>query len=589
MKKWLIILSTVFFTLTATAEIKPLPANQVFHHSVALVDPNTLSLNWNIEPGYFLYADRLYLCSTKKANLEIGPLRFPPAIKKTNPLGQVNRIYRNALELSVPILGQHPGKAILTLAFQGCSDEGFCYPPEKFQIEATIDEQLALTHVEFLSNTPTAKVHSIDQNDQIQAIFRSNYWSVILLSFFGLGLLLAFTPCVLPMIPVLSGIIVGHGPISTRKAFGLSLSYVFSMACTYAGLGVIAASLGKNLQIAMQSPIVIGLFSGVFVLLALSMFGLYDLKLPVSWQARLAQRNKMQASGHYLSAAAMGCLSSLVLSPCVTPPLVGALGYIAKSGNVWLGGWALFFLGFGMGAPLLLIGTSAGQWLPKAGYWMNAVKSFFGFLMLGVAIYLINRIIPPAFTMALWGALLVFAGIYCDAFVSGDSHRAKVKQACGMIILVYGLVLLLGASMGSTSFIEPLAGAFVTGQPRAVPSTITVVTTSDELHQAIQDAHDMPVLLDFYADWCTSCKILEHSLFDDPGIKQTLQQFKIIKVDITDNSSAQQALLNEYQVIAPPTFIFLNKQGDELANMRLVGEVSKANFMQQLDAVKELS
>jgi thiol:disulfide interchange protein DsbD len=296
----------------------------------------------------------------------------------------------------------------------------------------------------------------------------------------------------------------------------------------------------------------------------------------------------MGSSGHSLGAAAMGCLSSLVLSPCVTPPLVGALSYIAKSGNSLLGGSALFSLGFGMGAPLLLIGTSAGKWLPKAGYWMNAVKSFFGFLMLGVAIYLISRIIPATITLALWGCLLVFAGIYSDAFVSGDSHRAKVKQACGMIILVYGLVLLIGASMGSTSYLQPLAGAFA-NKTMVTESPTQVVKTVDELHQAIIDSKDKPVLLDFYADWCTSCKVLEQSLLGDIDVKQMLRQFSVIKVDITESGDAQQAILNEYQVIAPPTFIFMNKAGEELANMRLVGEVSKANFMQQLEAAKELS
>ena len=584
MKKWFIgiVISFAFFTSTIFASSTPLPANEVFQIKTQLTDPNNFAIVWSIKKGYFLYTDRLQLACDGQGNITIGSLRFPQSQKKTDQLGQVISIYRDELSLQVPVLGQKPGEATLSIHYQGCSDEGFCYPPEDRQIHLAIDKQLALVEVE-LNDIPekTNNQAAPPKPDHIESLFNSEYWYVVLLTFYGLGLLLAFTPCVLPMIPVLSGIIVGHGHISTKKAFGLSCAYVLSMATTYAALGIVVAQLGKNLQIVMQSPAMIISFAGLFVILSLSMFGLYDLKLPVSWQAKLAQFNRAQSTGHYLSAALMGCLSSLVLSPCVTPPLVGALSYIAKSEDLILGAGALFALGLGMGTPLLLIGTSAGKFLPKAGHWMNAIKSFFGFLLLGMAIYLLDRIAPPSLIMALTGVLLIIAGIYADALTIGHTHREKLKQACGIVFLVYGLVLLIGASMGSTQFLQPLAGIFAKSAS-ATESSSFVVTTPEELEQRLAQSSKKPFILDFYADWCTSCKILEKTLWQNPDIKEALHDITLIKVDVTESSADQRALLKQYHVIAPPTFIFLNKEGQEIPRSRLVGEISAQELMHQI-------
>ena len=573
--------------LSSSVSAAPPPAQEVFQTSVKLVDPNSFLIIWKIKPAYFLYADRIQFIADQSSRFTLGTLHFPPTLTKTDRLDHHYPVYRNELILPVPILGQQAGASFLTIAFQGCADDGFCYPPERHRIELIIDDHLALTDVklvqEYHSTSPSS---STNQHQKITAVFDSHYWPITLLLFFGLGLLLAFTPCVLPMIPVLSGIIVGHDKISTKKAFGLSLSYVLSMAFTYALLGVTVALLGENLQITMQSPLIISLFSGLFVLLALSMFGLFEFKLPVSWQAKLAQLTRQQSSGHYLSAAIMGCLSTLVLSPCVTAPLVGTLAYIAQSGDLILGGGALFTMGLGMGVPLLIIGTSAGKWLPKAGIWMNAVKSFFGFLLLALAIYLLTRILPATLMMALWAMLFIFAGIYAGALLKGQTHQEKLKQSVGIILLVYGLILLIGASLGNHNPLQPLENLSL--QTNTIDSRFKtreselIVTNSSELQTALSNTKGKPVMLDFYADWCTSCKVMEATTLRDPILQKALEKIVVIKVDVTHNTAAQQALLKDYQVIAPPTFIFINSQGHEVSGARLVGEVSSQDFITQL-------
>lgn len=594
MKKWFKFLGLAALCLLSsiTSAATPPPARVVFQAEVKLVDPNSFFITWKIKPGYFLYADRIKLSAEQNSNFAIGSLQFPPTLTKTDRLGHKYHVYRNELTLAVPILGQQAGSSFLSVAFQGCADDGFCYPPETHQIQLNIDNHLALSDVKFVKeyNNFVSSPNTTNPNITIAAAFSSHYWPATLLIFFGLGLLLSFTPCVLPMIPVLSGIIVGHDKISTRKAFGLSLSYVLSMALTYAMIGVAVALLGENLQIAMQSPLIITLFSVVFVLLALSMFGLFDLKLPVSWQAKLAQVTRRQESGHYISAAIMGCLSTLVLSPCVTAPLVGALGYIAQSGDLLLGGSALFAMGLGMGAPLLLIGTSAGKWLPKTGVWMNAVKSFFGILLLAVAIYLLARILPATLTMILWAVLLIFSGVYAGALTKGQTHREKLKQSLGIVLFGYGLIVLIGASLGNTNPLQPLENLSLknnaTNSLSQAKTTEHIVTNSAELKELLAQSQGNPVMLDFYADWCTSCKVMEATTLNDLDLKKALKRFIVIKVDITNNTADQQNLLKEYNVIAPPTFIFIDSQGQEASNSRLVGEVSSQDFINQLVGIE---
>lgn len=590
MKKWFLTLLLGLFSLYAYS--MPLPAEEVFKVTTRLIDPNTFIVNWQIAEGHFLYHDRIKISQEPPRFLDIGELRFPRSLKKMDKLGHTQHIYQQMLSLPVAILSKKAGVFYLNLSFQGCAENGFCYPPQTLRIKLTIANNLSLNQVDLepISNSSAPITTSSNNNrDAITAIFDHHHWAMILLIFFGLGLLLAFTPCVLPMVPVLSGIIIGQGKqLSTRKAMFLSLSYVLSMATTYAIIGAVIAQLGSNLQIIMQSPFAISLLCLIFVILAFSVFGFFEIKLPTSWQSKLIKTSGSQTSGYYLSAAVMGCLSTLILSPCVTAPLIGALGYIAQSGNVLLGSLALFFLGLGLGAPLLLIGTSMGKWLPRSGNWMNTVKDFFGFLLLALAIFLLSRIISPSLTLALWGSLLIFASIYAGALIPAVTTKRKVQQGFSILLLIYGTLLLIGASMGNHDPLQPLA---VSRKPlnshNHLGLTNQSITTLAQLQQALTKAKGRPVMVDFYADWCTSCKIIEATTLKNKHIKQALKNFVILKVDMTQNGVVDQALVQKYHIVAPPTFIFFDRQGKELAAHRLVGDQSIHTFLEKLRLVRQ--
>lgn len=595
MKKWFLFYFGIFlFLLNFNSFAAPKPADEVFQMAVKVQDPNTLILNFQIQPGYYLYRDRIHVHSSEEKAVTLGALRFPEALKKPDRQGGVISIYRKDLSLPLPVLGGQGGETLITVQYQGCSDDGFCYPPETGQIKLGFDDKLALISAErfsAISKEGSADVTANPVTSSVELVFTSHYWFVTLLIFYGFGLLLSFTPCILPMIPVLSGILVGHGHnISTRKAFLLSLTYVLSMAFTYSILGAMVALVGANLQITMQSPWAISLFSLLFVLLSLSMFGLYELQLPLSWQTKLTSINSNQTKGHYISAGIMGLLSTLILSPCVTAPLIGALSYIAHSGNVIMGASSLFFLSLGMGTPLLLIGTSAGHWLPKTGHWMNAVKFLFGIMLLAVAIYLMSRILPATISMGLWAILLIFSGVYSGALLPAYSHQDKFKQASGIILLIYGVFLLTGASMGGSDILRPLA-------LWASPSSVTTAnvfasTTVDNLSEvksaiATAKAKDRVIMLDFYADWCESCHQIEATVFRDPKVLAVLKKIVILKADVTTNNKADKVLMHYFNVVAPPTFLFFDKLGKERVDLRLVGNVTSADFMRSLEGIQQ--
>ncbi|STY28452.1 thiol:disulfide interchange protein DsbD [Legionella wadsworthii] len=578
MKKWFLLLVCCFTALTLHAN--PLPASEVFHVNATKVDPNTFAINFQIKPNYFLYSDRIKLTIKKDGAIQLGDLRFPPTEKKTDKLGHEYTVYRNQVTIPVGILGNNAGKALIDLHYQGCSDDGFCYAPETKTISLTINGDLALSKVSLeQSSKEKPEVSEETQNDAVAELFTHN-WFFILISFYGFGLLLSFTPCILPMVPVLSGIIIGHGKeITTGKAFFLSLSYVLSMSITYSIIGAVVALLGANLQISMQSPWAIGIFSLIFLLLAISMFGFYEFKLPHSWQAKI-HGSSNRRGGHYWGAAIMGCLSTLILSPCVTAPLIGALTYIAQTGNILLGCLTLFVLGLGMGTPLLLIGTSAGKWLPETGSWMNTIKALFGIIFIAVAIELMSRIAPSLFTMISWACLLIFSGIYSGALTYSATHREKFNQGIGLILLVYGFLILIGASMGATNPLQPL-----TVQAANATTIQSQVQDLETIKQKIADARGQPVMLDFYADWCTSCKVMEATTFKDQRIQEALARFMVIKIDVTANNTNNKAILNYFQVVAPPTFLFIDEQGKEMNHFKLVGEISTNKFLKTLKQI----
>lgn len=580
--KWLFPLLAYLYSALSLAS--PLPAGDVFKLETKKIDANTMNLTWSIKPGYFLYRERFSITVPEDANVQIGNIRFPEPQTKTDKEGRSIDIYRSHLTLTIPILGKQAGETLMWVAYQGCSDQGFCYPPQTQNISLSVNQELALIKTALYQEPldkpepPPAK-----SSADFASFFTAHYWPISLLIFFGFGLLLSFTPCVLPMVPVLSGIIVGHGPsLTPRKAFLLSLSYVVSMAFTYAVIAAIVATLGANLQVIMQSPWAIILFALIFVLLAFAMFGLFELRLPVSWQAKLALLNRRQGSGHYLGAAIMGCLSILILSPCVTAPLIGALSYIAQSGNILFGSLSLFFLGLGMGTPLLLIGTSAGHLLPKAGHWMNTVNYFFGVLLLGIAIYLLSRLMPPSLSMGLWAILLIFAGIFAGAMIPGKTPHDRFKQAVGIIMLVYGLLLLVGASMGCSNPLQPLA-PWSNNKGEALPQAqVLNPRTLAEVNSSLEQAQGKPVMIDFYADWCASCKYLETTVLQNPKVLSLLKHVVVLKIDITANNEDDKAILKHFNVLAPPTFLFLNREGKELPELRLEGEVGVQEFLRSL-------
>jgi thiol:disulfide interchange protein DsbD len=577
MRKNILISAFLFFSIISQFLCaQPPSAQEVFIVKATRVDPNSFTLSWSIKPGFYLYKDRIQLKEGKNKIFTLGKMIFPASQNITDRQGHTSAVYQQQLTLPVPVLGQTPGEDYLNVQYQGCAEDGFCYPPQTKRFQLSFDKEAGLSRIQADSITqapPTISEPTATSPSSIEKVFSSHNLFLIIASFFGFGLLLSFTPCVLPMIPVLSGVIVGHGKnISTRKAFFLSLSYVLSMSATYALVGAVIASLGSNLQIIMQSPISIGIFSAIFVLLALSMFDFFELRLPSSIQNKLAGFTRSQNSGHYLSAAVLGVLSTLVLSPCVTAPLIGALSYIAQSGDKTLGVLALFFMGLGMGCPLLLIGTSAGKLLPKAGIWMNSVKSFFGVLLLAIAIYTLSRILPPPLTMALWGILSVFTGVYLGALLRSNTRGEKFRQASGIIILVYGVAILIGSSKGNINPFQPLANenALTVTAESKTPTAQTLA----QAKEFITKAKGQPVLIDFYADWCTSCKVIAATTLRDKQVQHNLEKFAYLTVDLSSNNAESKALLDYFNVIAPPTFIFLDNRGKEIKNLRLVGEVS---------------
>lgn len=578
MKKYCLFFILLFTSLAGFTS--PPPADAVFQLTAQAADPNTFILEWRIEKGFFLYKKSISLTPASGNNVHLGTMIYPTALQKTDKQGHAYEIYRNPFALPVSVLGTEAGESMLDVHFQGCSDDGFCYPPQQSRIKLTFNTQLALTQVN-VEREIKPSASEVKHDTDLEQLFSSSSAGIVILSFFGFGLLLSFTPCVLPMIPVLSGIIVGHGHnLSTRKAFFLSLSYVLSMSVTYSLIGAVIAFMGNNLQIAMQSPWAIGLFSLMFILLALAMFNVYELRLPISWQNKMANITRSQHSGHYLSAALMGCLSILILSPCVTAPLIGVLGYIAQEGSISLGMLSLFFLGLGMGTPLLLIGTSAGKLLPKAGQWMNEVKAFFGVLLLAVAIYLLGRLLPTILTMGLWACLLIFSGIYLGAFSKANSTLEKFNQGAGLILLIYGCLILIGASLGHSNPLLPLKSQY-----RAINTAQKLtVKTLEEAQAVLADAKlaGKPVMIDFYADWCASCKVIAATTLRDPRVKNALEKFTVLIIDLSDNNAKSRALLNYFNVVAPPTFLFFDTEGHELDKLRLTGEVAANALLAQL-------
>lgn len=471
----------------------------------------------------------------------------------------------------------------LLVKFQGCSTAGLCYAPMKKEI--TLDLESMSKVVNVVEQKSIQELENLSESDLITASLKNGNIAIVLLTFFGFGLLLSLTPCIFPMIPILSSIIVkasSKEKLSAKKGFFLSFVYVFSMSLAYTIAGVIAGLFGANLQVALQNPIVLSVFAGVFVLLALSMFGYFKLELPQSLQNKINKTTDGKEKQGVFGIAVMGFLSALIVGPCVAAPLAGALIYIGQTGDALLGGAALFILSFGMGVPLLLIGLGAGKYMPKPGAWMDSISKVFGLIMLAIAIYMLDRVLDPTIIMYLWSLILIASALYLQMY----THI--LSRLLTTMMLLYGIIVFIGAVTGATNVLKPLEKITLSStliQNSNQELKWTYIKDIDELYKTIE-ASSKPVMLDFYADWCISCKELENFTFKDPRVIVELNKYTLLKADVTENNTDDKNLQNKFNIVGPPGLIFWNQNKKEIKSAKIVGYKNADEFLEILKKVK---
>jgi thiol:disulfide interchange protein DsbD len=574
---------------------KSLSVDQAFSFNLTALDKGTLDAHWTIQPDHHLYRPKIKFTVKEPQGLSLGEPVFPQGEQIDDEFFGKMEVYTGDINVKIPFKADNLAKMVVETEYQGCSNStGICYPPVKKTTELTLTglpdaAPMAAAQEEALRSKTTASTGS--ENAVFERMQNEGYLSSLLF-FLLAGLGLAFTPCVFPMIPILSGIIAGYGNFSSRRAFWLSLSYVLPMALTYAIVGVVAGLSGANLQVMFQNPWVIGTFAGLFVLLALSMFGFYELQMPTSIQSRLSEISNRQQGGSFIGAGIMGILSALIVGPCVTAPLIGALVYIAQTRDAVLGGLSLFSLGLGMGIPLLMIGTSAGRLLPRVGAWMDTTKAIFGIMMLGLAIWMLDRVVPPEITMALTGVLLVVSGIYMGALDKIHEEAGgwgRFWKSIGLIMLFYGAMQLFGVAAGSHSLRQPLKGIFGANAVAATETnhlSFQRVKGVEGFEQALAQAKSQkrPVMLDFYADWCVSCKEMENTTFKDTDIIEILKQSNILllQADVTADDAEDKAINRNFGLFGPPQVLFFKADGTEDASVRLAGYEKPDSFLERV-------
>ena len=594
----------VFLLLLSCAaragEPELLEPEKAFRFSARLIDASQVEVRYEIAPGYYLYRDK-FSFSSEPAYVAFDASQLPPGKVKQDEFFGAVQIFRGDVRFVLPltVTGKPVSPFVLKAVSQGCADLGVCYPPQEQKAELRFTAFSAAASdagtAPFLQSAPQALrvPAAIAPRDALQSedtliaeLFKGGFWALVV-SFFGFGLLLALTPCMFPMIPILSGILVPHGEHLTHaRGFALSLVYVLGMALTYALAGVAAGLVGTMLSSALQSPWVVTGFAALFVVLALSMFGFYELQLPNVLQSRLTLTTNKLHGGHFAGVFAMGVLSALIVGPCVAAPLAGALLYISQSGNIPLGGAALFAMALGMGVPLLAVGASAGTLLPKVGPWMETVNRFFGVVMLGVAIYLVSPLLPPVASMAAWAALLIMFAIYLyalDPLPYGTPGYRKLFKGIGVIALLVGIAILIGALSGNRDVLQPLAGLRSAGAPEARSPQFQRESNLAELERAISASGGKPVLLDFYADWCVSCKEMERYTFADDAVRARLGEMVTLQADVTANLDDHKALLKRFGLFGPPGIVFFDRQGNEIKGLRVIGFQPADKFAATLD------
>ncbi|KZY62277.1 hypothetical protein A3742_05145 [Oleiphilus sp. HI0071] len=576
-----------------------------------------LRLNWQIADGYYLYQSKIKLSSSDD-NATLGkPIFSDLGIEEEDPYFGITRVVYKELVVDLPItVNSGASDTEITVKYQGCATAGLCYPPETKTIlfippadantPLSGSSEKAAPHTDSAeaddSDEPSNKATStlpktsLDSEDasSIFAFMQNSSFAALVGIFFVLGLGLTFTPCVLPMIPIITSIVAGPDGAnqSTAKNLVLAISYVLGMALTYAGLGLAVGSLGAgaNLQAAMQSPSVLIFFAFIFVVLACAMFGLYDIQLPAFLRDKLQNTSNRYSGGTLFSVFIIGALSALLVSPCVSAPLAGALLYISASGDALLGFASLLSLGIGMGLPLIVVAVGGARFLPKAGGWMNASKFLFGVLLLSVAVWLLGRIIPGPYSLALWAFLALFVAVFMGAFEAANSVPQKLTKSIALSIFLIAAIWLVGAFTGASDPFNPLQNLKTGTQNGANQSTSQLdfqkVYSLEELDNALNVAKErgQKAFVDIYADWCISCIIMEREVFVQTDVQSLLSQFHLIKVDVTENSDENIRLLEDMALFGPPSYLLFNAQKEEIKDLRIVGEISKVAFIERLQA-----
>jgi thiol:disulfide interchange protein DsbD len=602
--------TAVLFAAPAFAADEFLDPAQAFRTSVQLRDAQTIELRFDVAPGYHLYRDRITVGEAVAAVPGTAALAEPvlPHGKQEydEGFGKYVETLRGAVTVALP-LRTASGDFGVAISYQGCADKGLCYPPQNAGISARVKDG-ALQQVAWLPEglppaatpvaatvataPPAAPAATGSAGARVESALRSGSLLTVAGVFLVAGLLLSFTPCVLPMVPILSSIIVGSsGPVSRARGFGLALAYSLGMALVYTALGVAAGLAGEGLAAALQNAWVLGAFALLLALLSLSMFGVYELQMPSAIQEKLNAGAGKLRGGQHVGVFAMGGLSALIVGPCVAAPLAGALVFISQSRDVLIGGLALFSLAAGMSVPLLLVGVSAGSLLPRTGAWMEGVKHLFGVLLLGVALWIVSPVLPAAVVMGVVGAGLLVGAVWLfDGRGAQPSGRHRLLRGVALVLGLVGVAQVAGALSGGGDLLQPLAG-FSAGGPRGGAAQAAVegpafkrVRNVAELEAALGSAGGKTAMLDFYADWCVSCKEMEHLTFNKPPVQARMNNALLLQVDVTANSADDKALLKRFGLFGPPGIVFFDGSGREKAGTRVVGFQPPAEFGEALTA-----
>lgn len=602
---WLRLLALALLLIgvqAARAEEDFLDPEVAFKLAARTVDARTVEVSYTVARGYYLYREQFKFAASGatlgEPVLPAGKTKFDETFQKTV------ETYRDVLRIGIPVV-QAGARFQLIVTNQGCADKGLCYPPQQRTIEVSLagyggdgSARVVATNEAGAASPagapavvaaalPGSANHADDALGIDSALRSGKLWTVVGV-FFVAGVLLSLTPCVLPMLPILSSIIVGQGAAGSRgRGFALALSYSLGMALVYTAVGVGAGLAGEGLAAALQKPWVLVLFAAGLVVLSLSMFGVYELRLPSALTGRLSRASQRLPGGRVAGVFAMGGVSALIVSPCIAAPLAGALVYLSQTRDVWLGGSALFSLAAGMSVPLLLMGASAGALLPRAGGWMDEVKRFFGILLLGVALWTVQSVLPASLVLALWGAIAIGAAVMVVSHRHGDSRRAArglvLLRSIGAVLAVWGLLQFVGAASGGSNPLQPLAHLRGGESAAAAGPAFTAVRNVADLDDALRTA-GRPVVLDFYADWCVSCKEMERLTFVDPTVRKRMAGALLLKADVTANNDDDRALLRRFNLFGPPGMIFFDPQGRELPAARVAGYQNAARFLLTLQS-----